>query len=343
MTARALILLFTLVTTAPASAHPWGRLTRPLASPPGPCAEKTDHPKTRAYLRALLEKLVAGSPELFKSPFEAIQFCLKIVVDPRYDGASVSPSREISVGTGLLTKKDDDAKLAAVLAHELSHMLLQHAGAFSLRTAIPFVLSDDKTYIRLLEKKKALDTERQDLELRWRMKRSRRWDILHANPSANVAGIDREIDALSRRIDEVKPSYLEALKAANAREKLLFPPEKKLAWEEQEADEAGNEIYRQACLEPTGFVRALRGLVPAEQRPACADEIAGAVAGKNPPPSRITGSIDLHPRECWRVYDIEVLESARHESQLRELCAGKTIPPAQPIPDEVLEEIPGPQ
>jgi len=76
-------------------------------------------PALNAYVNAVLEKIVAQSPE---GPIPAQAY---IVADSSF-GATAAPDGAIFLNLGLIRSLENEDELAFILAHELSHIILQH-------------------------------------------------------------------------------------------------------------------------------------------------------------------------------------------------------------------------
>jgi predicted Zn-dependent protease len=100
-------------------------------------AQRCDDPAER-YVRSVLEPLLAA---LGDTPFH---FELMVVEDDAVNAFAL-PGGFVVVNSGLLTKAESGAEVAAVLAHELSHVTLRHstrrlAGSLGVSAALALVL-----------------------------------------------------------------------------------------------------------------------------------------------------------------------------------------------------------
>jgi len=77
-------------------------------------------PETQ-YIRRLGEKLVAVIPEQYSWPYEFHVIAQKEI------NAFALPGGPIFVNLGTITAADNEAELAGVLAHEMSHVYMQHS------------------------------------------------------------------------------------------------------------------------------------------------------------------------------------------------------------------------
>jgi len=77
-------------------------------------------PETQ-YVRRLGEKLVAVIPEQYSWPYEFHVIAQKDI------NAFALPGGPIFVNLGTVTAADNEAELAGVLAHEMSHVYMQHS------------------------------------------------------------------------------------------------------------------------------------------------------------------------------------------------------------------------
>lgn len=77
-------------------------------------------PVVESYVQEIGRKLVANQP-----PMEKVEFRFRVLRDPMVN-AFASPDGSIYVTTGLLARLEDEAQLASVLGHEVTHVVKRH-------------------------------------------------------------------------------------------------------------------------------------------------------------------------------------------------------------------------
>lgn len=107
--------------------HVFGRTAVAPSSPLNPCKDGTDYPEAVTYVKELANWIMARNPETFTADYSPAKFCF-VVSDLAGLNAHSDPA------TGLITVRAEmvrmspttDDALAAVLAHELAHVTMQH-------------------------------------------------------------------------------------------------------------------------------------------------------------------------------------------------------------------------
>ena len=99
-----------------------------------------EEPETRALMAAIVERLSAASPP---SPY---RFDVRVVRNPQVN-AMAAPSGHIVVFSGLIDRMDNPEQVAAVLAHEMQHVIQRHSmkgivRALGIQTFLSLVLGD---------------------------------------------------------------------------------------------------------------------------------------------------------------------------------------------------------
>ena len=80
----------------------------------------TDNSPETQYIRGLGQKLVATIPQQYSWPFEFHVIAQKEI------NAFALPGGPMFINTGLLRAVDNEAQLAGVMGHEMSHVILRH-------------------------------------------------------------------------------------------------------------------------------------------------------------------------------------------------------------------------
>lgn len=108
-----------------ASRHVWGETTRERGALES-CAKGVDYPEIRDYLTELAGVIIAGNPLTFKGNLTPDKFCFKAV--SVYGSDAYADPNDGTVGVDIKTvlNADNDAEIAAVLSHELAHIVLGH-------------------------------------------------------------------------------------------------------------------------------------------------------------------------------------------------------------------------
>lgn len=107
--------------------HIFGRTSVQPSEKLSPCVDGASYPAAVSYIRELADRIMSRNPETFREDYAPEKFCFEVVDIPGVN-ASASPA------TGLVTIRAEllrltttgDAPVAAVLAHELAHVTMQH-------------------------------------------------------------------------------------------------------------------------------------------------------------------------------------------------------------------------
>jgi predicted Zn-dependent protease len=114
------------------------KLGRPTWTALEMSGQRCDQPALEEYVRGISRPLLAALPE---TPF---RFQLMVVEDEAVNAFAL-PGGFVVVNSGLLERAETGEEVAAVLAHELSHVTLRHstrriAGSLGVRAALALVL-----------------------------------------------------------------------------------------------------------------------------------------------------------------------------------------------------------
>lgn len=88
-------------------------------------------------------------------------------------------------------------------------------------------------------------------------------------------------------------------------------------WSEAEADEVGYELYLKAGFHPAFFNSFAKFGLNSDRLAECRSKIQSDLE-----PVRGSGS---HPSDCWRIYDIEYLESKEHSKEYKPLLENAKV------------------
>jgi beta-barrel assembly-enhancing protease len=94
-----------------------------------------DNDPLTKYVQALGNKLVKVIPNQYKWPY---QFH---VVEQKEINAFALPGGPIFVNVGTVTSADNESELAGVMAHEMSHVYMQHSAKQQKKSTLPSILS----------------------------------------------------------------------------------------------------------------------------------------------------------------------------------------------------------
>ncbi|HVO59837.1 MAG TPA: M48 family metallopeptidase [Terriglobales bacterium] len=94
-----------------------------------------DNSPVAQYVQALGRKLVRVVPQQYTWPY---QFH---VVEQKEINAFALPGGPIFVNVGTITSADNESELAGVMAHEMSHVYMQHSAKQAKKSTLPSILS----------------------------------------------------------------------------------------------------------------------------------------------------------------------------------------------------------
>ena len=86
----------------------------------------THYPITLRYIEGVAAHIMAANPKTFQGPYSPSSFCFRIVEDTSFNAIADPENGKISIHTGAFQAFNSDADVAAVLAHELAHVTMQH-------------------------------------------------------------------------------------------------------------------------------------------------------------------------------------------------------------------------
>jgi hypothetical protein len=114
--------------TAPQSSsldHTLGQTTRSRTAL-SPCQAGDSTNPVIGYMQTIFNQLVSANTGTFQGIFDPSHFCLHSNADAIINGFAYIANGEIHLTKGLLLAVDHDADVAAVLAHELAHITMDH-------------------------------------------------------------------------------------------------------------------------------------------------------------------------------------------------------------------------
>jgi predicted SprT family Zn-dependent metalloprotease len=105
--------------------HTLGQTTR-ARSALSPCTGDDPSDPVIGYMQMLVNELVTANSGTFQGLFDPSHFCLKLKQDDEINGLAYINNGEIHLTKGLIRAAESDADIAAVLAHELAHITMDH-------------------------------------------------------------------------------------------------------------------------------------------------------------------------------------------------------------------------
>jgi hypothetical protein len=355
--------------------------TQALAS----CKTKasSEHPIVRDYIQKIVNHIIEKNPNTFKGPYSPTAFCVQFKTNDPMLG-STSPNASAEPGSGLLTfnppvvnEVPNDASLAAVIAHELAHVTMDHS------RSEPDVVKNNAEMQKLKAEQSKLSKEKEDLmEKSLPQFRSLFQQISIALEDPGLEALKdevvKELDYLTTSIQDTEAKITAGTAEAWARSSLLddygyyFEEFSSLAqsysqvtvvktlladikivqdpidalntsirsnrdeqktlsdqllggknasanWREQEADEVGYELYLRAGLNSSLYTW-IHGYF-LRQQSGKSEAACETLLEKGEIPDRGRQS---HPSSCWRIYDINFLESGLHKKDYEPLLPGAT-------------------
>jgi hypothetical protein len=107
--------------------HDFGATRREPEGNLATCAEQpSEFPLALDYLKALADRIMKANPETFQGPYAPDRFCFAVVEGDSVNAFAASQERSVTFLSKLLETAESDATVAGVLAHELSHVTMQH-------------------------------------------------------------------------------------------------------------------------------------------------------------------------------------------------------------------------
>lgn len=83
-------------------------------------------PKSTKYITALFNHITAANPDVFRGDLDPAKFCLSVNLDESINASAYINSRSIEFNAGMLLAFKSDEQVAAVMGHELAHIVRRH-------------------------------------------------------------------------------------------------------------------------------------------------------------------------------------------------------------------------
>lgn len=108
--------------------HIFGKTTRPAQAGMAPCIESQDPAliSARNYVAGIARYIMARNPQTFTGDYAPEKFCFGVTDSTEVNASAFARSRAVIVDAGMLEAVGNDGNVAAVMAHELSHITMQH-------------------------------------------------------------------------------------------------------------------------------------------------------------------------------------------------------------------------
>ncbi len=91
------------------------------------CQDGKNYPESVAYLKSLASRMMAKNEATFSYEYAPEKFCFEVVDVPGLNASADPETRKIRIRADLLRfGVEGDAPIAAVIAHELAHITMQH-------------------------------------------------------------------------------------------------------------------------------------------------------------------------------------------------------------------------
>ncbi len=149
---------------------------------------------------------------------------------------------------------------------------------------------------------------------------------LEMNGASEIANFITEIDKQVPILESAWQRNTVLIEEIDSTEyRLTGSYERSINWREQDADEAGYELYLLAGFDRYAYTEFQKNLSFGGNSPNYSDCERMLENGKVP-----DRGFESHPQACWRKFDIEILESANHQADYAPLYSNantKTIFP----------------
>jgi hypothetical protein len=107
--------------------HIFGRTAISPSSSEISCEDGKTHPEAVRYVRQVASWMMQKNPETFGGPYSPSHFCFAVGSSVGMNASASVENKKIFVSIDLLKMESaKDADIAAVLAHELAHITMQH-------------------------------------------------------------------------------------------------------------------------------------------------------------------------------------------------------------------------
>lgn len=132
-----------------------------------------------------------------------------------------------------------------------------------------------------------------------------------------------EKETVSKKIKQINAVLLDAEQAERKIISEVIGEDAVANWIEQEADEIGFEFYIRAGFSPFFFQTWIERKIKSKSDQDLAD-CRKKISESTESVSEIVRGTKPHPEDCWRIYDIEVIEKSKHMSEYKDLIHAST-------------------
>jgi hypothetical protein len=132
-----------------------------------PDLDSARFPIATAYIKKIAHHIMASNPSTFSGAFSPDKFCFRIADKKEFNAFAYPATGSVTFHTSALASLTSDGNVAAIMAHELAHVTMQHV------TGVPITHSDFKkvemqlpsnSSSKVLQKKAEIETLRATYE-----------------------------------------------------------------------------------------------------------------------------------------------------------------------------------
>lgn len=91
-------------------------------------AKPDQFPKAQEFLKNVANHIMKSNSQTFNGSYDPARFCFGVTPSPEFNAFAVYQYREVSFNSGTFERFNNDAEVAAIMAHELAHITMQHKG-----------------------------------------------------------------------------------------------------------------------------------------------------------------------------------------------------------------------
>ena len=179
--------------------HDFSNTKAATIQPMGPCVSETpDALKAEAaYITKLAEVIMKGNPQTFNGNLDPSKFCFSVLANRALNASADSHHGHVLMQMGVIELAGNDASIAGVLAHELSHITMQHGDV----VVHPKLLKSPdwiRVNFQLMELSSSNEAKRRESESTIVSGRNARAEFLSSKSGTNatIAGLKKDIGNL---------------------------------------------------------------------------------------------------------------------------------------------------
>ncbi|HYX33358.1 MAG TPA: M48 family metalloprotease [Oligoflexus sp.] len=106
--------------------HTFGVTSRARTVPLASCEKQGGSDPNVQYVQTVLDSLTSANPATFKGLLASSKFCLRVIESSELNASADTTTGIIQMNTQALRESIHDADVAAILAHELAHITMNH-------------------------------------------------------------------------------------------------------------------------------------------------------------------------------------------------------------------------